>query len=63
MSLANDPRPSGLSADYIGGPLFTGIDMLAGILVIVMILGPLTAGALHANPQGWDTSRHQQGER
>lgn len=64
MSINNDARPyTPPSADYVGGPLFGGIDIFAGILAVIMILGPMTAGAIHANPQGWGTAQHQRDMR
>jgi hypothetical protein len=64
MSMTNDTRPyTTPSADYTGGPLFGGGDIFAGILVIAMILGPMAAGAMHANPLGWDAAQHERGTR
>ena len=64
MSMTNDTRTyAPPSADYTGGPLFGGLDMFAGLLVIIMILGPMAAGATHANPMGWDTTQRERGIR
>ena len=58
MSMTHDTRPyTPPSADYSRGPLFGGLDIFAGILAIVMILGPMAAGATHANPMGWGTTQ------
>ncbi len=41
------------------GPTFSGLDIPAGILVLLMIIGPLSAGATHASHQGWPTEQTQ----
>jgi len=41
------------------GPTFTGLDLFAGILAVVMILGPLSAAATHASHQGWPNEQTQ----
>ncbi len=64
MTITNDSRSySTPSADYIGGPLFGGADIFAGILVILMILGPMAAGATHANRAGWDSDQREQSSK
>ena len=59
MTMINESRPYSTSTDYLGGPLFSGIDIFAGILVVLMILGPMFAGATHANPLGWGSQTQQ----
>lgn len=52
---AGPPSLSGSS--YVTGPLFSGLDLLGGILAVAMVLGPLTAAATHASHQGWQTEQ------
>ena len=43
------------SADYTGGPLFSSLDILGGIVAAAMLLLPLTAAGTHYSKVGWDT--------
>ena len=60
MTLNNEPRTYPVAGDYTGGPLFGGIEIFAGLLVLLMILGPMAAGATHANPNGWGQQQQEQ---
>ncbi len=52
------------SGEYTSGPLFGSGEIFAGILVVLMVLGPMAAGATHVNPIGWDsTSQHERTTR
>ena len=53
MTIANEPY-SPHSSDYTGGPLFSSIDIVGGIVAAAMLLLPLTAAATHYSKMGWD---------
>ncbi len=54
MTIAQDATYRSLTAGTaVGGPTFTGLDILGGIVAVVMLLLPLSAAGLHWSHQGW----------
>jgi hypothetical protein len=42
-----------------GGPTFSGLDIMGGIVAAVMLLLPLTAAATHYSHQGWPAEQSE----
>jgi hypothetical protein len=56
MTITNETGPyRSASSDYTGGPLFSSLDILGGIVAAAMLLLPLTAAGTHYSKVGWDT--------
>jgi hypothetical protein len=54
MTIAQDSTYRSMPAGTtVGGPTFTGLDILGLIVAAAMLLLPLSAAGLHWSHQGW----------
>jgi hypothetical protein len=59
MTITPDTQVYSRDSTVDSGPTFTALDIFAGFVATVMILGTLTAAGTHASHQGWPTEQSQ----